>query len=302
MKRIIPIFAIIFLSFCALNAQNIQPKFDKKTGFYGFVNEKGKAVTDFKYSYAEVFSDGLALVASGLNFGYIDSTGAEVIAPKFYDAGTFSDGLAYVSEGNKYGYINKTGKIVIDLKYERAFDFSAGFALVKILNPDMSVFGDDLNVSGIIDRYDNLISSKWYNVLYRKPNNTFEGYIQSEKYIFSTTDNEIEKIDLSNEIFKIVDTTAEFVGGMKELMNFLSKNINYPTVAAENGISGRVVLRFIIDEQGKIRDVIVLGSIAPILDKEAVRVIKSMPDWIPAELDGNKVKQYYTLPVKFSLH
>ncbi len=92
-----------------------------------------------------------------------------------------------------------------------------------------------------------------------------------------------------------------FLGGDKELMSYLSKNIKYPVIAQETGVQGTVLLRFVVGKDGNIKDVTILRSLDPSCDKEAVRVVKSMPQWIPGRQNGVPVAVYYTLPVKFKL-
>lgn len=101
--------------------------------------------------------------------------------------------------------------------------------------------------------------------------------------------------------FEVVEQPPAFPGGMAELMKYLSKNIKYPTIAQENGIKGRVILRFVVSPTGDISEVQVLKGVDPSLDKEAIRVVKSMPRWIPGKQQGRAVPVYYTLPVTFQL-
>ena len=93
-----------------------------------------------------------------------------------------------------------------------------------------------------------------------------------------------------------------FPGGDKEMMSYLSKNIKYPIPAIETGTQGTVLLRFVVGKEGNIQDVAILRSLDPLCDKEAVRVVKSMPKWTPGRQNGNPVAVYYTLPVKFKLN
>lgn len=103
------------------------------------------------------------------------------------------------------------------------------------------------------------------------------------------------------EIFTVVEEMPSFPGGTGELMKFLSKNIKYPEIAAENGIKGRVMVSFVVNKDGKIVDVQVIRGVDPSLDKEAVRVVKSMPAWKPGKQSGKPVRTRYTLPVMFKL-
>ena len=92
-----------------------------------------------------------------------------------------------------------------------------------------------------------------------------------------------------------------FPGGPSALMQYLSSNIKYPVVAEENGVQGRVVCTFVVERDGSITDVRVVKSVDPSLDKEAVRVVKSMPKWIPGKQNGSAVRVKYTVPVTFKL-
>lgn len=101
--------------------------------------------------------------------------------------------------------------------------------------------------------------------------------------------------------FIVVPQMPAFPGGQAALMEYLSKNVKYPVVALENGIQGRVVVSFVVERNGSISSVRVEKSRDPHLDKEAVRVISSMPNWIPGRQNGNAVRVRYNVPVTFRL-
>ncbi|MFA6812329.1 MAG: TonB family protein [Bacteroidaceae bacterium] len=102
-------------------------------------------------------------------------------------------------------------------------------------------------------------------------------------------------------IFDVVEKMPEFPGGMAALMTYLSKNIKYPTIAAENGTQGRVIVQFVVNRDGSIVDPKVVRSVDPYLDKEAIRVISSMPKWKPGMQRNKPVRVKYTVPVMFRL-
>ena len=110
-----------------------------------------------------------------------------------------------------------------------------------------------------------------------------------------------EEEESSQPIFTVVETMPQFPGGDAALLQFLAKSIKYPVIAQENGIQGRVILRFVVSKTGTIDNVTVLRSLDPTCDKEAIRVVKSMPKWIPGKQNGNNVPVYFTLPVVFKL-
>ncbi|MBR3123650.1 MAG: energy transducer TonB [Prevotella sp.] len=103
------------------------------------------------------------------------------------------------------------------------------------------------------------------------------------------------------KVFEVVEQMPSFPGGDKALMDFLSNNEKYPVVAQENGVQGRVVISFVVEKDGSITDVRVVRSVDPSLDKEAARVVKSMPRWIPGKQNGAAVRVKYNVPVSFRL-
>ncbi len=107
--------------------------------------------------------------------------------------------------------------------------------------------------------------------------------------------------EATEEIFVVVEEQPEFPGGQAALMKFLSDNIRYPVIAQENGIQGRVICSFVVEKDGSITDVQVVRGVDPSLDKEAVRVIQSMPKWKPGKQRGKAVRVRFTLPIVFRL-
>ena len=117
------------------------------------------------------------------------------------------------------------------------------------------------------------------------------------KYVPAVVEEEVEE----QQIFQVVEEMPEFPGGMAECMKFLAKNIKYPTIAQENGVQGRVIVQFVVNKDGTIVDPVVVRSVDPYLDKEALRVIKAMPKWKPGKQRGKAVRVKYTVPVTFRL-
>ena len=103
------------------------------------------------------------------------------------------------------------------------------------------------------------------------------------------------------KIFTVVEQMPMYPGGDAALMGYLRDNIKYPTVAAENGVQGRVVVGFVVERDGSITDVNILRGVDPSLDREAMRVVKSMPRWNPGKQNGSAVRVKYQVPVSFRL-
>ncbi len=104
-----------------------------------------------------------------------------------------------------------------------------------------------------------------------------------------------------NQVFQSVEQMPQFPGGDAALMKWIGEHIKYPTMAMENNIQGRVTVSFVVTKNGSIGEVKVLRSRDPDLDKEAVRVVKSLPNFIPGKMNGQPVNVWYTLPVNFRL-
>ncbi|MCU4177777.1 energy transducer TonB [Carboxylicivirga sp. N1Y90] len=122
-------------------------------------------------------------------------------------------------------------------------------------------------------------------------------------------DTEVDFSDLAMDeeeaddapVFFIVEEMPEFPGGEAELRKFIATSVKYPVIAQENGIQGRVYVSFVVNTKGKVTDVKIARGVDPNLDKEAIRVVNSMPAWKPGKQRGKAVKVSYTVPINFVL-
>ncbi len=103
------------------------------------------------------------------------------------------------------------------------------------------------------------------------------------------------------EVNFVIEESPEFIGGEEALFLWLKQNIKYPKQAKDNHITGRVVVSFVVDIDGTIKDVEVIGGVDPILDKEAIRVVRSMPKWKPGKQNGKPIPVRYTTPITFNI-
>lgn len=110
-----------------------------------------------------------------------------------------------------------------------------------------------------------------------------------------------EKKPEPEQVFVSVEQMPKFPGGDAELMKYIQEHLRYPTMAAENNIQGKVVVQFVVTKNGSIGEVKVIRSRDQDLDKEAVRVVKSLPNFIPGRMNGQPVNVWYTLPINFKL-
>lgn len=132
-----------------------------------------------------------------------------------------------------------------------------------------------------------------------KGNDDANGEVLKAKEVIA--EPEPPKHEEENMVFDIVEQQPMFPGGQTALMKYLSEHTKYPVVAQENGVQGRVTVQFVVEKDGSISDVHVLRGVDPSLDKEAVRVVKSMPRWTPGKQNGINVRVNYRVPVLFRL-
>ena len=130
-----------------------------------------------------------------------------------------------------------------------------------------------------------------------KGNDEAEGEVLKAKEVIA----EEKPREEETRVFDVVEQMPQAPGGQQALFEYLSKNIKYPVIAEENGVQGRVIVTFVVERDGSITDVKVVKSVDPSLDKEAQRVVKAMPHWIPGKQNGSAVRVKYTVPVTFRL-
>ena len=106
----------------------------------------------------------------------------------------------------------------------------------------------------------------------------------------------------NNMVFDVVEVMPQFPGGQIAMLKYIMENIKYPKQIMEEGIQGRVTVRFIVEKDGRVSNVRLLRSVQSALDKEAIRVVKSMPKWTPGKQNGKPVRVRFNLPVMFKLN
>ena len=167
----------------------------------------------------------------------------------------------------------------------------------------------------------------WPDVFYRLPDKSWNDQynILSNVKISDNPDIKVEYIDVDKErvnaiwssdfvevpddpsispdsIYYITEVSPEFPGGSQALQDYLKENVNYPAQCREAKIQGRVLINFLVEKDGSIKNASVLKSAHPLLDAEALRVISEMPNWKPGMEHGTPVRVLYTVPVNFRLN
>ena len=103
------------------------------------------------------------------------------------------------------------------------------------------------------------------------------------------------------KVYDLVDEMPSFPGGLEELYKWIDSNVQYPAVAWENGIEGRVIVKFIVEKDGSLSDSTIIHSVHPLVDREALRLVGQMPKWNPGKRAGIPVRVRYCLPIKFKI-
>ncbi len=125
----------------------------------------------------------------------------------------------------------------------------------------------------------------------------------STEFEFTGFVDDMEEEFEEEEVFYIVEDMPTFNGGEPaiEFRKYIAQNLRYPDIAAENGISGRVIVQFAVNKQGRVVDAVVVAGVDPALDKEAIRVVTTSPPWTPGKQRGKPVKVLFTFPINFVL-
>jgi TonB family protein len=123
----------------------------------------------------------------------------------------------------------------------------------------------------------------------------------SDNDYYSPVTPEKEVISKNEHIFTVIEQMPQFPGGEKELLNFISTNLVYPGRALRDGIQGKVICRFVVTKTGRVESPEVVRSLDPACDKEAIKVVKSLPRFIPGRQNGVNVSVWYTVPITFKL-
>lgn len=118
-------------------------------------------------------------------------------------------------------------------------------------------------------------------------------------FSFMTSTAQTKKNDM---VFDVVEVMPQFPGGQIAMLQYIMKNMKYPEQAMKEGIQGRVAVSFIVEKDGSISDVKPILSVHPLLNKEAVRVVESMPKWTPGKQNGKPVRVRFNVPVMFKLN
>lgn len=135
-----------------------------------------------------------------------------------------------------------------------------------------------------------------FGIVSAQNNGTDSTTIKSAQPIQHSTDSTAEE-----PIFIVTEKGAEFPGGYKSMFQFIGQNLHYPQLAIENDLQGKVILSFVVEKDGTLTNVKVLRDIGGGCAQEAVRVVKLMPRWTPAEQNGKPVRSQFNLPINFQI-
>jgi protein TonB len=216
---------------------------------------------------------------------------------------------------NKRGFMFEIGLIVVLLVMWGVFDWSTAVGRADDFGP-LTLQGDDEELAPITRMEDPQLPPP------PPPKQTVADIIEVVADKVEVNDNfmsteieenaaieivEVKDVELPDEVvveptvFTIVEDPPAFPGGELALRKYLATNVRYPETAAQNDIQGTVYVRFIVDTDGSVTNVEILRGVDPLLDKEAKRVVESLPKWQPGRQCGKAVKVRHSVPIKFAL-
>jgi len=122
---------------------------------------------------------------------------------------------------------------------------------------------------------------------------------KNEIPVATTSGSKIKNTKIDERAWVSIEQMPQFPGGDAELMKFIKENLKCPKSMSDNCIEGQVIVRFVVSKDGTVKDVQVLRSLDPDCDKEAIRIIKSLPKWTPGKQNGETIDDYCTIPITF---
>ncbi len=211
------------------------------------------------------------------------------------------DGLKYYLLQDKW--VKVTSNDIKNYDVEQSTDW-------KIVDQTGGSIQGDFTKKGVYyqtnDHAYNALMNKWKHLYFKplweiKMRELGYGFDYSLTAYDTSAPNKVQ-MELDVHAFDYSEVHPEFIGGKEKLNDYLAENTHYPQKAINMGVSGTVYLKFMIQKNGEIGEVITLRGIHPLLDKEAARVIRNMPNWIPGRQNGKRVNVWYVLPIKFKIN
>ncbi len=216
--------------------------------------------------------------------------------------------LALVGGGLAWYFLSDSSKGDADRDtewYDDDDDATEGVTGATDLAADSAAVAEEDYYADSVAAYEEYLEEQRQQQVMAPPPPVVDGERFTEFEIYDEIPEEVDRTDdeaaTDNRVFENVEQMPSFPGGDAALLTFIANNIRYPVVAEESGIQGRVICSFIVERDGSISDVKVVRSVAPSLDKEAKRVLQSMPKWNPGKQNGQPIRVRYTVPVTFKL-
>ena len=300
---VLPLSALVVVAFA-------QPPIDELK--YSFLNDKGLSTTvemKRKGHFTSSMKDSILVVVNEKVKGYGEEVLSSIPGEQIESILTVhsNDAVAEYGDKAKHGVIKITTKgketllssVMDEFKEKGRFNVTKLASGASTGNPLIVIDGEVKgNASEILKKIEfNTVKSM---VVLQNHTQTRQLYgdMAKDGVIVISTINSLVK---DKAIFSIAEEMPEFPGGMEECMKFISKNTRYPAEAHRNGIHGKVVVHFLVTDEGEIKTPTIIESVDPLLDAEALRVIKSMPKWKPGRQRGKAVNVVVNLPVTFNI-
>jgi len=293
------------------NSEHDQKLFvDIKNGKFGFVDMKGKRIIKHKYDYAEDFSNNLALVQLNGKYGFIDHNGEPIIDLKFDFAESFVNGYALVVLDTLHGLINPEEELFQEQWYSGISSFKDGYTKIEKPNNFENEIFDNSKVIGYMDINGVLLANRWFSDGSEFENGKAKVSVNGKTFYLNTLGTLIEReCEECDEALSYLNRTMPgskeelpvFPGGIAELLNYISENVKYPDLALKNRMQDKVIVSFHINTEGEIIRPKVVRGRYPVLNEEAIRVVRAMPKWKPGKLNGKPICVPFKLPINFMI-
>lgn len=279
---------------------------------FGLIDYRGKVICPAIYDciapaglqgafVANIGGYGYRCDVEGGNWGLIRNTGVELLKIQFGNLGYFDNGPAPFYKDGRWGYIDETGKVITPPIYEKATVF---FNQIAQAGAEGRTFL--INRQGVEVRDEYHIPQKPLQLKTDETELVVYNTFRLRAALSGTPAGSYEVAEDSppsneDKIFTYAEEQPSFPGGESAMYEYLQRNIKYPALARENGISGRVFVTFVVGTDGQIRDAKVLRGIGAGCDEEALRIVRNMPRWKPGKQEERNVNVQFNMPINFTL-
>lgn len=313
--------------------QNSLKLFKSKNGMMGYRSHLGEVAIPPQFSKARPFAEGLAAVQKNGQWGFINQQGTYVIKPLYQDASSFRGGFAKIWYDKHWGMVNKQGKVTIQVKYtklnhifgrgnvpthmakakqngmfgvldkntgKRLTPFQYQYIATRLIEERLTV-QDKAGKYGFLNKNGQQVVACEYDRVKNFSKGKALVYQNGKRFFITPSGEFLRAYDVQKDapVYLIVQQPPTPKGGKAQMETYIEKNLQYPAQAKAKNIKGKVILRFVVEQNGQLSNIKVVKGLGNGCDKEAIRLLKASSPWNPGKQRGKVVRVRQTFLVSF---